>query len=83
MLLVPRPQEDRKILIVFNMIRAEWLYQGLEQNTYIIVHSIILKGIALESFIVLVLPGYYFCFLCRNPTSFTGFFCARNSEQCE
>lgn len=57
---VPRIEADRtlfllvSLLIPFNMLGMEWLYQGLEQYSYITVRSIIFKGLAMVATLCLV-----------------------------
>ena len=60
LLTIPRIKTDRtlfllvSLLIPFNMIGMEWLYQGLEQYSYITARSIIFKGLAMVGTLCLV-----------------------------
>ena len=51
--MIPQMRDNRtlfalvSLLIVFNMIGTEWLYQGLEQYTYITIRSIAFKAAAM------------------------------------
>ncbi len=60
LIFVPSLQADRNLyilissLIFFNCIGMNWLFQGLEQYTYITVSSIIFKFIALVAMLLLV-----------------------------
>ena len=59
-LFIPRLRDDRTLFIIIstvmflNVIGMEWLYQGLEQYTYITIRSLVFKAIALAAVFLLI-----------------------------
>ena len=59
-LFIPRVRADKilfiilSLIIILNAIGMEWLYQGLEQYTYITIRSLIFKTVALAAVFLLV-----------------------------
>ena len=60
LLFIPRVRADKilfiilSLTIILNAIGMEWLYQGLEQYTYITIRSLIFKTVALAAVFLLV-----------------------------